>query len=60
MATANPQYCAMTVPKATPTTSLLKTMTKMVLSTMFITLVVMAIAMGILVFCIPTNQPLKQ
>ena len=49
----------MTVPKATPVTPMPMALTKMMLKTMFTTLVRMAIIMGMVVFCIPMYQPLK-
>ena len=59
MAVSSPQYCAMTVPKATPVTPMPMALTKMTLSTMFTTLVRMAMTMGMVVFCMPIYQPLK-
>ena len=49
----------MTVPKATPTTPMWKTLTNNTLNPMFTRLIKMAMTMGMVVFCIPMYQPLK-
>ena len=58
-AVSRPQYCAMTVPKATPVTPMPMALTNTMLSAMLTTLVRMAMTMGMVVFCMPIYQPLK-
>ena len=58
-AIANPMYCEIAVPRATPLEFIFNTKTKNILSKIFTTFTAMAIIMGKRAFCIPKNQPLN-
>ena len=54
-----PAYCAISVPKATPSIFIPKPKTSVSEASMFTMFCMMEMNMGIRVFCIPINQPIR-